>query len=56
MTQREWLEFEMMLVNAANLFRLPAIHAWPDWMTPEKRIEMANHFEEIARDIERVNK
>jgi hypothetical protein len=40
------------LERAANLFLCPSIpEPWPDWMTPEKRRSMSEHFKQWAAEL-----
>jgi hypothetical protein len=49
----EWLKLAGKLRHAANVMSLPATpETWPDWMTPEKRKSMSEHFIEAAAEIE----
>jgi hypothetical protein len=53
MSPKERWKFACVLRHAANVISLPAHPAmWPDWMTPEKRQQIAAHFTEGARLIE----
>lgn len=46
---------ELLRWNAAR-FRLPAHpKTWPDWMTEEKRISMANNFETYAIEADELS-
>lgn len=57
MTAREWAELiDLLRYNAAR-FRLPALpDAWPEWMTAEKRLQMANDWERIAIELEPLSR
>jgi hypothetical protein len=46
-------ELASLLRYNANRFRLAALpSAWPDWMTPEKRLSMADNFERYALEFD----
>jgi len=55
MTPEDWQRLIELLRYDAALFRLPALPtAWPDWMTQEKRLSMANCFEACADEAEHL--
>lgn len=53
MTARDRYKLACIMRRAAAMWRLPAHPAaWPDWMTPEKRQQMAENFDQYAAEIE----
>lgn len=54
LSDEERNEVASLLRYNANRFRLDALPgAWPDWMTPKKRLSMADNFERYALEFER---
>jgi hypothetical protein len=52
-TPRERFKLAQLMRHTANVISLPAVgETWPDWMTPERRIEMATAFRQWAEIIE----
>lgn len=58
MTRSDYRTLAMNLGHAANVMRqLAHPMTWPDWMTPQRRAEMADHFEQYQIEIdEAVNR
>jgi hypothetical protein len=55
MTNEDLQDFSRLLQHNANLFRLSALPGtWPEWMTPQKRREMAANFEQYAIEVEAI--
>ncbi len=53
MTKQDWKETADQFRYAARVIALPALPtAWPDWMTYEKRREMAERLLEAAHIID----
>jgi hypothetical protein len=53
MNRSEWRDLASKLYHGADVMRLPAHPAlWPDWMTKEKRYEMATSFENRLLNLE----
>lgn len=53
MTREDLEDFSRLLLHNAACFRLPALPGvWPDWMTPQKRREMAANFEQYALEVD----
>lgn len=52
-TGEDLRDFSRLLqINAAR-FRLPALPGtWPEWMTPEKRRDMAANFEQYSIEVD----
>lgn len=53
MTDEDFRELSRLLQLNAARFRVTALPGvWPDWMTPEKRKSMADHFDQYAVEID----
>ena len=55
MTNEDLEEFSRLLRLNAQKFLLPALPGvWPEWMTPEKRRDMAANIEQYAIEVDAI--